>query len=522
MAYREVTRVEIQEVLRQWAGGAGGKRIAARLGLDVKTVRRYVHAAQALGLTRAGGEAAVTAELVGALLASLRRQAGRPRGEAWELCAAHRERIGQLLAQGLRLSKLRKLLARQGVAVPYATLHRFAVAELGFGRTAATVPVADCAAGEELQVDTGWMGYLQPDALGRRHRFRAWIFTAVYSRHRFVWPCLPESTASAIEACEEAWRFFGGVFRVLLPDNTKAIVVGPDPLDARINPAFLEYAQARGFVVDPARVRQPRDKGRVERAVPSVRDDCFAGEQLPSLAEARELAERWCRQEYGMRRHSRTQRLPLECFEAEERPQLSPPPERLYEVPYWCDPKVGRDHLAQVAKALYSLPTRFIGKHLRARADRTLVCFYDHGILVKTHPRQPPGGRAIDPSDFPAHKSAYAMRDIAFLERQATEHGAAIGCFAHHLLEGPLPWTRMRRVYALLGLVRRYGAARLESTCRLALDAEMHDVRRLERMVQSALEPTACAAPAAPAPAAPPRHLRPTRQYALTLNPRDP
>jgi hypothetical protein len=165
MVYREVTRVETKEVLRQWVGGAGCKRVAARVGLDVKTVRRYVHAAQALGLTRASGEAALSDEWLTALLASLRTQAGRPRGDAWECCQAHRDRIKQLLAQGLRLSKLRKLLLRQGVHVPYATLHRFAVAELGFGRTAATVPIADCAPGEELQVDTGWMGYLEPDAL---------------------------------------------------------------------------------------------------------------------------------------------------------------------------------------------------------------------------------------------------------------------------------------------------------------------------------------------------------------------
>jgi len=238
MVYREVTRVEIKEVLRQWVGGAGCKRIAARVGLDVKTVRRYVHAAQALGLTRVSGEFALCDELLAAVLASLRTQAGRPRGEAWERCQAHRDRTKQLLSQGLRLSKLRKLRLRQGVQVPYATLHRFAVAELGFGRTAASVPIADCAPGEELQVDTGWMGYLEPDALGKRRRFRAWIFTAVYSRHRFVWPCLHETTATAIQASEQAWQFFGGVLRVLLPDNTKAIVVLADPLDARINPTF--------------------------------------------------------------------------------------------------------------------------------------------------------------------------------------------------------------------------------------------------------------------------------------------
>jgi len=260
MAYRELTRVEAKEILRQWLAGAGKKRIAARVGVDVKTVRRYVSAARAVGISREQGETALTDELITALLASLHAPPGRERGEAWQRCQAQREFIAQRLAQGLKLSKLRKLLLRHGVEVPYATLHRFAVAELDFGRAAATVPIADCAPGEELQVDTGWVGYLEPDALGKRRRFRAWIFTAVFSRHRFVWPCFKETTASAIEACEQAWSFFGGVFRVLLPDNTKAIVTRADPLAALLNETFLEYAQARGFVVDPARVRAPRDK----------------------------------------------------------------------------------------------------------------------------------------------------------------------------------------------------------------------------------------------------------------------
>jgi transposase len=518
MAYREVTRVETKEVLRQWLAGAGNKRIAARVGVDVKTVRRYVSAARALGLEREQGEAALTEELLTTLLASLHARPGRQRGEAWAQCEAQREFIAQRLAQGLKLSKLRKLLLRHGVQVPYATLHRFAVAELNFGRTAATVPVADCEPGSELQVDTGWVGYLEPDALGKRRRFRAWIFTAVFSRHRFVWPCFKETTAEAIEACEQAWQFFGGIFRVLLPDNTKAIVQQADALNPLLNAAFLEYTQARGFVVDPARVRKPRDKGRVERAVPSVRDDCFAGETLHTIIDARELAERWCRHDYGARRHTRTQRLPLECFEAEERPRLLPPPAERYEVPLWSDPKVGRDHLAQVAKALYSLPTCFIGQRLRARADRTLVRFYERGTLVKTHSRQPPGGRSIDPSDFPAHKSAYALRDVAFLERQAKEHGEAIGRFAHALLDVPLPWTRMRRVYALLGMVRRYGAERVEQTCRVALEVEMFDVQRLERMVLAGAAPASSATTStAPKNASPARHLRPASEFALPL-----
>ena len=518
MAYREVEMVEIKEVLRLWLKGQSKRAIGRQVGLDPKTVRSYVAAGERAGLKVEEGEAALTAERLAAVVAELRPPSGRPHGEAWALCEREREAIGKYVAEGVRLSKARKLLGRRGVEIPYSTLHRFAVEELGFGRRAPTVPVADGVPGEELEVDTGWVLSLEPDERGVRKRTRAWIFTPNVSRYRFAWPVKEETTASAIEACEAAWEFYGGIFKVLRPDNTKAIIVEADALHPRVTPAFLEYAQARGFHVDPARVRAPQDKGRVERTVRVVRDDCFGGERLRTVEEARDRARRWAESEYGMRRHTRTQRLPREHFLAVERPVLLPAPGVAYDVPLWCDPKVPRDHLAQVAKALYSLPTHLIGKTLRARADRAVVRFYLGSDLVKVHARQPPGGRSIDPADFPPEKTAYALRDVAFLGREAHKHGEQVGRFAQALLDGPLPWTRMRRVYALLGLCKRYGDERVEKTCAQALDAGMTDVHRLTRMLKLATPAPAEALPAKVIPLA--RYLRPPVQYALPLGPR--
>jgi transposase len=514
MAYREVTMLEVKEVLRLWLGGAAHKRIAAQLGLNVKTIRRYVAAARASGVVRESGPEALDDGLIAAVVSQVQPHPGRPRGDGWGDCAAQRAVIERFLRQGVRLSKLRKLLRRQGVEVSYATLRRFAIAELGFGGTAPTIPVADCGPGEEVQVDTGWMTHLAPDATGRRRRFRAWIFTAVLSRYRFVYPVLRETTETAIEACEAAWAFFHGVFRVLIPDNTKAIVQRADPLEPRLTPAFLEYAQARGFVIDPTRVRRARDKARVERAVASVRDDCFAGEALADLEPARAHALAWCLEEYGRRRHSRTLRAPREHFEAVEQLVLRPAPTEPYDIPLWCDPKVARDQHAQVARALYSLPTQYVGKTLRARADRTTVRFYAGAVCVKVHPRMPPGGRAFDRHDFPAEKTAYALRDVESLARWAEHHGAAVGQFARALLAGDLPWTRMRQVYALLGLARRYGDARVNAACETALVVEMLSVRRLARLLELATPPPTVP-PARVLPLA--RYLRPAFHYALPL-----
>ncbi len=508
--YREVRMIEITEVLRLWRAGVPKKRIAARLGLDPKTVRRYVSVAESTGL-RVGGDVVSETQLRDVLLA-LHPSGGRPRGDDWDRCRAQQAVIQGWLKDGLRLTKIRKLLGRQGVDLPYPTLYRFAILELGFGRAAPTMLVADGEAGDELQLDTGWVGWLT--LIGHKRRFRAWIFTAVRSRHRFVYPTFEETTTRAIEACEAAWAFFGGIFKVLIPDNTSAIITRADPLAPRITLAFLEYAQARGFHIDPARVRHPRDKGRVERAVPTVRDDCFAGELLTTLEDARTHATHWCREDYGLRRHSRTHRAPREYFETEEQPVLLPPPRTPYEIPLWAEPKVARDQHVQVAKALYSLPRHFVGRTLRARADQQTVRLYDGPTLVKTHVRQPSGGRATDPADFPAERSVYALRDVDALRRQAASYGDAVGRLAAALLDGPLPWTRMRRVYALLGLARRYGAARVNDACTIALAADMLDVHRLKRMLALG-QPVSATTPTRVIPLG--RFLRPASQYALPL-----
>ena len=48
--FREVTMIELKENLRLWSKGLPKKRVAAQVGLDPKTVRRYLKAATAAGL----------------------------------------------------------------------------------------------------------------------------------------------------------------------------------------------------------------------------------------------------------------------------------------------------------------------------------------------------------------------------------------------------------------------------------------------------------------------------------------
>jgi transposase len=518
MGFREVTMLEIKEVLRRWLRGDTKSEIARQCGVARGTVRSYIKAAEGAGLSGLP-ESALTDEKLVELATRLQPEVGRPRGDGWDRCQEHRDFISARLQDEVRLTKVRKLLRRQkGVLVSYATLRRFAIVELGFGEGAPTMPVSDGEPGKEVQVDTGWVGWLKANLVGRRRRFRAWIFTPGVSRYRFVYPVFQESTETAIEACEAAWEFYGGIFDVLIPDNTKAIVQKADPLQPLITLGFLEYVQARGFVIDAARVKKATDKARVERTVRVVAEDCFAGEELLDLEHARQHARQWCRDENGMTRHGTTRRLPREHFEAEEHARLHPAPIERYDVPLWCDPKVHPDQHAQVDYALYSLPRQYRGRELKARADHTTVRFYDGRELIKVHPRVARGKRQTDPADFPAEKAAYALRDVAFLVRKAAEYGDSVGRYAEALLDSRLPWTRMRQVFALLGLGKRYGAARLQEACRTALEVELIDVYRLRRLLEIA-PPKAASEAVAPRVAPVARFLRPAKQFALSFTP---
>jgi hypothetical protein len=163
-----------------------------------------------------------------------------------------------LVDKGLTVTKIGELLARRGVVVPYRTLHRFCVQCCGFGCGGTTVRVADGEPGHECQVDFGKLGLVHDAAAGRRRVTHALIFTAVYSRHMFVWLSFAQTLEAVIAGCEAAWGFFGGVFRVLIPDNMSPVVAGADAVNPRFTVGWLDYAQHCGFATDPARVRHAR------------------------------------------------------------------------------------------------------------------------------------------------------------------------------------------------------------------------------------------------------------------------
>ena len=345
MAYREVPVFEVREVLRLWLRGETLRGIERLSRVDRKTVRRYVESAIALGVDREGGEDQLSDELIGSVVEAVRPHRSDGHGQAWRLLVAHHDQIKAWLKEGLTVVKCHDLLTRCGVVVPERTLHRYALEVCGHRRgRGPTVRIDDGRPGDECQIDFGRTGSLYDPAADRIRAVHSLIFTACLSRHCFVWITFSQTTEAVIEGCEAAWAFFGGVFATVIPDNMPAIVDKADPTEPRLNQAFVEYAQSRGFVIDPARVRSPQDKPRVERVVPYVRASFFAGEHFVDRDDAQRRVQDWCANKAGMRIHGTTQCRPADLFALEEAHRLLPAPTTRYDVPLYATPKVHRDH----------------------------------------------------------------------------------------------------------------------------------------------------------------------------------
>lgn len=489
---------EVREVLRLWLWGYGLRAIARMVRCDRKTVTRVVDIAKGLGLSAGDSPAALTDEFVGEVMTVL--QPARPdrHGDSWALLGQHRAMVKDLIDDGgVPAVKMVELLARQGVFVPERTLNRFIAAEFPTP-TRSTVPLADGEPGVELQVDFGELGRMLDEETGKQRRVWAMVFTPVFSRYSFVWLSFNQTMVTVIDGFEAAWQFYGGVFRVVIPDNMATVVTKADALDPVLNQGFVEYAQSRGFVVDPARVRSPQDKARVERAVQFVQTSFWAGENFGCLTEAQTAAVVWCRGRAGLRTHRTMQAQPAVVFADHEAAVLSPAPVEPYDLPIYRTAKVHRDHHIEVARALYSVPGDLIGTHVDVTATRVLVKIFAGGRLVKVHPRQKPGARSTDPADLPSEATDYAMRDIDSQRRQAFRRGDHIGEFVDLVLEGPLPWTRMRHVYKLFRTADRYGDHVVDQACERAVDAGCANVTVVVGMVERALETQAAQADPVP------------------------
>ena len=440
MARRTFDVIDVTEILVHWHAGRSLNEMSQSLGVDRKTLRKYVAPAVAAGIAPGGPAKSeqAWAELVREWFPELSDT--RLRQVTWPAIAEHHDYIMEQLKARVRMSTIhQRLRDERGLAASVASFRRYVNANCrrrppvaGDGLT-----LGRPRPGSRRRSTTAAGPLARPGDREAAHRPGVRHGAGLLAAH--VRPPGPDDGPGAWTECHvEAFAFFGGVPARLVPDNLKTGVDKPDLYDPKLNRAYAEMAAHYGCLIDPARALKPKDKPRVERPMPYVRDSFWRGREFASLEQMQAAAERWSAEVAGQRACRPLEgAAPAAVFDAVERDALRPLPAGPFALATWATAKVGPDIHVKVDKALYSVPWRHIGKTADVRITATMVQFFIGGQLVKSHPRKV-RGKQTDFGDYPPEKIAFHMRTPAWCRRQAAE----IGPSCEHLIEELLPTTR--------------------------------------------------------------------------------
>jgi transposase len=491
MARRTFDVIDVTEILVHWHAGRSLNEMSQSLGVDRKTIRKYVAPAAAVGIVP-GGPGKSEAEWAGLVRGWFPELADmRLRQVTWPAIGEHHDYILAQVKAGVRMSTIwQRLRDEHGLAASVASFRRYVAANIPEEARRAQVVVwnpRQAEAGEQAQIDYGMLGRWLDPATGKLRTVWAFVMVLACSRHMFVRPVLKMDQRAWTECHVEAFGFFGGVPARLVPDNLKTGVDKPDLYDPKVNRSYAELAAHYGCLVDPARALKPRDKARVERPMPYVRDSFWRGREFTSLEQMQAAAARWSAEVAGRRACRPLEgAAPAAVFDAVEKDALRPLPAEPFVLAAWAAAKIGPDIHAQVDKVLYSVPWRHIGKTADVRITGTMVQFFIGGQLVKTHPRKI-RGKQTDFADYPPEKIAFHMRTPAWCRRQAAGIGPACEQVTGELLADNALY-RLRAAQGVIGLADKHDPGRLEAACAKAIAAGDPSYRTVKGILAAGAE----------------------------------
>ena len=217
---------------------------------------------------------------------------------------------------------------------------------------------------------------------------QAYIFVGVmtYSQYAYVEAFPDEKQQSWIDAHVHMYEYFGGVAKILVPDNCKtAVIHNSGWKDQQINAIYHEMAEHYGTAIIPARVRAPKDKPNAEGSVGNISTWIIAAlrrEQFFTIAELN-AAIKVKLEEFNHRPFQKKEGSRYELFRDEELPLLAPLPAARYELAEWKQATVQFNYHISVNGMLYSIPYEYIGKKVDVRVTSAIIeVFYNHNRIA--------------------------------------------------------------------------------------------------------------------------------------------
>jgi transposase len=493
MGARRTDMHRLQEVIRLHRLGKSSRRIARQLSMGRDTIRSYIallsKASLLEGPVDALPELGVLRTLVLDQIASseptaqpssverFKDEIVRLRAKCAGPTAIHDHlRINQPDYEG-SLSAIKRLCLR---------LER----EEGPKAVDVAIPV-ETAPGEVAQVDFGYAGKRYDPSHGVLRKCWIFVMTLGFSRRMYCELVFDQKVETWVRLHVQAFEYFGGVPKVIVPDNLKAAViraafaVDDDPV---IHRTYRELARHYGFQIDPTPPRSPEKKGKVEISVRYVKGNFLRTWESVDIDVDRKALRRWLVEIADQRIHGTTARRPIELFEAAERAALLALPAARFELVVWKQARLHSDSHVQIDGAFYSAPWRFLHQELWVRCSAHSISIHHEDEHLWTHARVVRGTRSTVQEHLPEHR-----RDLRHRSRQHwIERAQRIGSEVERLVETIFGaddvLLTLRRVQAVVTHLETFPPSRANAAAKRALHFECTDYRGLKNILRQGLD----------------------------------
>lgn len=303
----------------------------------------------------------------------------------------------------------------------------------------------------------------------------AYVFVAAlpYSGYAYVEAFLSQNQEAWIAAHVNAYGFFGGVTRILVPDNLKTGVVKNTKIETVLNKTYQELAEHYGTAIIPARIRAPKDKPTVEGTVGSISTFILAAIRSQRFFSLREM-NAVIREKLHAFNHKAFQKKEgsrASVF-AEERTFLLPLPKNAFELATWKIATVQYNYHVSVDAQFYSVPYEYIKRKVDVRLTRNVVEIFFEGIRVCSHVRLygRQGQYSTQEAHMPPNHQQYAQWNGDRFRKWAAKIGENTATIVETILTGyRVEQQGYRACMALLKMADSYTPERLETASGRAL-----------------------------------------------------
>lgn len=328
--------------------------------------------------------------------------------------------------------------------------------------------------GETMEVD--WIGdTLKVYDSANCCEIPAYIFVAVLPCSLYGYAeAFPDMKSNHwIEAHVHAYSFFGGVTRILVPDNLKTGVIKNTRTELILNRSYHEMAEHYGTAIIPARPVNPKDKPNAEGTVKVLETWILAALRNRKFFTFQELNKAIHKklEEFNAKPFQKKKGSRLSAFLEEERDFLMPLPASPYETAVWSTATIQPDYLITVGNCKYSMPYEFIGKKVDIRAAENSIEVFYHGDRIASHVRKM---YAPEPIYLPEHMPENHRKFLEYNTESFLDWVKSMGHSTHLVIKHFLFMHKVEQqgyksCASLMKLADRYGTDRLENACAKAL-----------------------------------------------------